>query len=327
LKLIDRFILLSALATFIGEIVGLTLTDRWDIAPIATIVAVVIVLLYWLAASLSLKPFLRVIEQTQEIARGSRVALGVGNQSPEQERLTASIEDILAQMRASQTAMGTFLADASHELKTPLTVIKGYIELLTDRLNNKKQLDADFTAKALAKMSQEANRMQSLINELLLIAKVGETKTRTMTKLNLSEIVLNELQSIADLQPERQVITNVEPVVEITGDRALMEQLVANIFSNIRRHTAASATVRVSLLGGNTWAVFSVNDAGPGLSDEAYAVGISHFKRFDKSRSRATGGTGLGMSIIQSIVERHGGRMKLSKSDLGGLRTRIWLPR
>lgn len=327
MKLVDRFILLSGLATFIGGTLGLWLTNRWDIWPLACLVATVIVCLYWLAAIVTLKPILRVIEQTKEIAQGSRAALGGGTQGPEQAALTSSIEEILSQLRASQEAMGTFLGDASHELKTPLTVIKGYLELLADRLNRDKQLDPEFTGKALAKMTGEATRMQSIINDLLFLAKVGEAKSGTMTRVNLSEILNNEIESIRDLQPDRPIQTNIEENLEIVGDRSLLEQLFANIFSNIRRHTATAAEVKVSLLGGNTWVVLSVNDAGPGLSDEAYTVGVSHFKRFDKSRSRTTGGTGLGMSIIQSIVERHDGRLKLSKSDLGGLRTRIWLPR
>ncbi len=315
------------MATFVGEIIGLTLTNRWDLWPLATLVGAGIVCLFWLAARITLRPILRVIEETQEIARGSRAALGASGQGHEQSILTDSIEGILTQLRASQEAMSTFLADASHELKTPLTVIKGYVELMSEQLATRNELNPDFAGKALAKMSLEATRMQALIADLLFVAKVGDVKSGTMAQVNLSDLLMSELESLRDLQPERPLVLNVDSDVEVFGNKALLQQLLANIFSNLRRHTAASATARIALLGGATWVVLSINDAGPGLSDEAYETGVSHFKRFDKSRSRETGGTGLGMSIIQSIVERHGGRMRLSKSDLGGLRTRIWFPR
>lgn len=315
------------MATFVGEIVGLTLTNRWDIWPLATLVGVAIVCLFWLAARLTLRPILKVIEETQEIAQGSRAALGAKGPGLEQAMLTESIEGILERVRGSQETMSTFLADASHELKTPLTVIKGYVELMSEQLATRNELNPDFAGKALAKMSLEATRMQALVADLLFVAKVGDTKTGTMAQVNMSDLLNSEIDSLKDLQPERPLVLNIDSGVEVFGNKALLQQLLANIFSNLRIHTAASAKARIALLGGATWVVLSINDAGPGLSDEAYATGVSHFKRFDKSRSRETGGTGLGMSIIQSIVERHGGRMRLAKSDLGGLRTRIWLPR
>jgi two-component system OmpR family sensor kinase len=129
------------------------------------------------------------------------------------------------------------------------------------------------------------------------------------------------------LQPTRPVVVSIEPGIDVLGARDLLLQVLANLTSNIRRHTLVTDSLRVSLhTEDGMLAVLSFDDSGRGLPEEFYAGGINHFQRFDNSRSRASGGSGLGMSIMAAIVEKHGGEVKLEKSDLGGLRTEIRLP-
>jgi two-component system OmpR family sensor kinase len=263
------------------------------------------------------------------------VPLPVSNGQSEVDRLARALSDMVEALqnsidleRDTQQNMQTFLGDASHELRTPLTVIKGYVELL------QKNPDAgvEQTARAYERMLAEANRMDALVKDLLLLAELGETKTDTkimseLSVIDLSALVGTAVDDLRILQPTRPVVVSIEPNVMILGARDLILQVLANLTSNIRRHTLVTDSLRVSLRNeDDLFAVLSFDDGGRGLPEEFYAAGINHFQRFDNSRSRESGGSGLGMSILAAIVRKHGGEVQLSKSDLGGLRTEIRLP-
>jgi signal transduction histidine kinase len=102
--------------------------------------------------------------------------------------------------------------------------------------------------------------------------------------------------------------------------------MLANIFSNLRRHTPDNAQTQISLTSRGNKALLVVSDAGPGLPDEVYQNGIQYFQRFDRSRSRESGGSGLGMTIMKRIIESTNGSIQLRKSELGGLEIEISLP-
>ena len=278
----------------------------------------------------------RLVDAAGLIADGETdVPLPSGNGQSEVDRLARalshmvdSLQNSIALERDTQQNMQTFLGDASHELRTPLTVIKGYVELL------QKNPDAgvEQTARAYERMLSEANRMDALIKDLLLLAELGETKTDTkimseLSVIDLSAVVGTAVDDLRILQPTRPVVVSIEPNVMVLGARDLILQVLANLTSNIRRHTLVTDSLRVSLRNeDDLFAVLSFDDGGRGLPEEFYAAGINHFQRFDNSRSRESGGSGLGMSILAAIVRKHGGEVKLEKSDLGGLRTEIRLP-
>jgi len=278
----------------------------------------------------------RLVDAAGLIAEGdAEVELPAGTGESEVDRLARALRHMVDSLqhsieveRDTQQSMQTFLGDASHELRTPLTVIKGYVELL------QKNPDAgpEQTARAYERMLAESNRMDALIRDLLLLAELGETKTDTkvMSELSLidfSAVVGTAVDDLRILQPERPVVVSIDAGIEILGARDLILQVLANLTSNIRRHTLVTDSLRVSLRAEDgMFAVLSFDDSGRGLPQEFYEAGISHFQRFDNSRSRESGGSGLGMSILAAIVRKHGGEIKLEKSDLGGLRTEIRLP-
>lgn len=279
---------------------------------------------YWVLAALVLKPVEILANQTSEALAGSRVTLAIRAQSPELHQLVGSLDGIFLRLHASKKAMHQFLGDASHELRTPLTVISAYLQLLGQP---ESQANAEYVAKSIEKMTIEAQRMQRLIDDLLQLAEIGESAPLGGSEaVDLSRLVTVEADSLRDLQPDRPVTLALPSQAFVMGNADLLAQLVANLFANIRRHTAANAPVQVDLVSGVTWVSLTCNDGGPGLSAEAYASGIQHFQRYDQSRSRDSGGSGLGMSIMASIVERHGGQISVSPSVLGGLCTRITFP-
>jgi signal transduction histidine kinase len=217
--------------------------------------------------------------------------------------------------------MQNFLGDASHELRTPLTVVKGYVELLSTQ-----NMDEEQRARAFDRVNSEVVRMEALINDLLLLAELGESKPVGVGAIDLSGLVLAAVQDLKVLQPERSVRTSVEVGVSMHGTAELIQQLISNLFANLRRHTPADTRVTVSLSKTDHQATLTIDDAGPGLPAESYARGINHFQRFDASRSRESGGSGLGMSIMAAVVRQHGGTIELNPSPLGGLQTVINLP-
>lgn len=216
--------------------------------------------------------------------------------------------DALARMQA-------FLGDASHELRTPLTVIKGYVEMLS-----KGQMSAPADQeRAFNRVSTEISRMETLIHDLLLLAELGESAARENAHLDLSEICKSHSEDFKTLNSTRSVELSIVDGVEIEGVHDYISRFVQNALNNISRHTEASAPVRVSLNKNNKWAILTIEDGGKGLPENAYNEKVKSLTRFDPSRSRESGGSGLGMSIMAAVVEKSGGVLQLQKSTLGGL--------
>lgn len=218
--------------------------------------------------------------------------------------------------------MQRFLGDASHELRTPLTVIKGYNELLS-----KGQItDLADRVRAFSRVRTEIERMESLIHDLLLLAELGESKPTTFEKVDLSELVSAHANDFAFLNKERKLNVNISHTLSVQGSREHLNRLIQNCLSNILRHAPSTAPVAITLKNKGKKVNLIIEDGGPGLPESAYRSEIAAMNRFDPSRSRESGGSGLGMSIIAAIVQEHGGKLDLRKSELGGLAVDVELP-
>lgn len=223
---------------------------------------------------------------------------------------------------ASLARMQEFLGDASHELRTPLTVIKGYVEMLS-----KEQLQApDDKVRAFNRVGTEINRMETLIQDLLLLAELGESGARDIEEIDLSEIVSAHGTDFTTLNPGRTVRLQVAPNLSIMGSRDYMSRFIQNALTNIVRHTDANAAVRITLSKSGKYVTLVIEDAGPGLPAGAYRENIRSLNRFDKSRSRENGGSGLGMSIMSAVIQKLDGKFSLRKSEMGGLAIVAELP-
>ena len=223
---------------------------------------------------------------------------------------------------ASLARMQEFLGDASHELRTPLTVIKGYVEMLS-----KDQLTAPADkSRAFNRVGSEITRMETLIQDLLLLAELGESGARDIETIDLSEIVTAHGTDFTTLNPDRTVGLQVTPGLFIVGSRDYISRFIQNALTNIVRHTGADDAVRITLVKSGKQIELKIEDSGPGLPDSAYREDIRSLKRFDKSRSRENGGSGLGMSIMSAVIEKLDGKFSLRKSELGGLAIVAELP-
>jgi signal transduction histidine kinase len=232
------------------------------------------------------------------------------------------LNEVVNSLQKNQDNMREFLGDASHELRTPLTVIKGYVEILSKN----QTADGAKTAEYYARVSHEIERMQSLINDLLLIAELEDQTPIAPEIINFSREVAHLSNDLKTLQPMRPMETKIEPGILVNISHNYAQQMLANIFANLRRHTPEDSQVLIILATAGNKAVLTISDAGPGLPEEVYKSGIQYFQRFDRSRSRESGGSGLGMTIMKRIIENAEGTITLRKSEFSGLEIEISLP-
>ncbi len=227
----------------------------------------------------------------------------------------------LALERTQREKMQEFLGDAAHELRTPLTVIKGYAELLEGN-----KLEGDREVQAFTRLNSEIKRMESLIADLLILAELGEEKGGEFSALNLSQLLSESVDDFVGVASGHAIELLIDKDVVLDGSEKYLQRFIANALTNIRVHAPRDVPVRITLKGGRDIKLI-IEDGGAGLPADSYGEKIQGLKRFDRSRSRETGGSGLGLSIMNAVVERHKGVLTLRKSDLGGLAIEVQLPR
>jgi signal transduction histidine kinase len=233
-------------------------------------------------------------------------------------KMVSRLSDSLEIEKRGKAAMESFVADASHELRTPLTVIRGYSELLT-------QGDAALRKSASEKIIREVDKMNLLVGDLLLLARLGEVGAAQLQWVEFDTLVREAFDDLLVLDSKRSIKLTLSKTA-IRTDPDLVSKFLNNVTSNIHRYVPVAAKVEVTLKKIGSQISLAIEDGGPGLPEVAYQKGIRSFKRFDSSRSKEAGGTGLGMSIMHAIGESLGGKVEVSKSKLGGLSVRLELP-
>ena len=218
--------------------------------------------------------------------------------------------------------MRQFVADASHELRTPLAAIRGYAEL-TRRGNYDLPSDV---VHSLGRVESEATRMTSLVEDLLLLARLDEGRDLESAPLDLTRLLIDSVSDAHAAGPDHEWSLDLpeEPVM-IEGDVARLHQVFANLLGNARVHTPVGTGVVTSVVIDGPRAVVTVSDDGPGIPAELQPVLFERFARGDSSRSRAAGSTGLGLAIVAAVVEGHGGTVEV-QSEPGSTSFRVILP-
>jgi signal transduction histidine kinase len=233
--------------------------------------------------------------------------------------MVTALQERIALEAQNANAMQQFIDDASHELRTPLTVVKGYNELLASGHASLEQ-----QARAVSRMRSEVERMEELVRDLLLLAELREAPHHEKQLVDLSELLKTRVREFALDHPERALTSVIEGGITVRARGDFVDRLVSNAFNNVLRHTKSDAPLRVTLDGTPHEASLVIEDGGAGLP--FYGVRPQRFQRFDDSRSRETGGSGLGMSIMADVAESLGGTMTTAPSSLGGLALRFVLP-
>ncbi|ANC32581.1 sensor histidine kinase [Isoptericola dokdonensis] len=293
---------------------------------------------FWLVQH-SLRPLRRIESTAAAIADGDlsqRVpeqprSTEVGSLSHSLNTMLAQIEVAFAAQEASEQRMRRFVSDASHELRTPLATIKGYGELY--RMG---ALDTgDKVEDTMVRIEDSARRMGTLVNDLLVLARLDEGRPMRQEAVDLVPMVRDTAQDLHALDPTRTVTvaglapgSAAPPSLVVTGDADRLRQVLTNLVGNVARHTPAGSPAEILLgRGPDGAAVVEVRDHGPGISEEQAAKIFERFYRADSSRNRSSGGSGLGLAIVAAILASHGGRTEVGTTPGGGLTVRVMLPR
>jgi two-component system sensor histidine kinase TrcS len=232
-------------------------------------------------------------------------------------RLLDHVERALGDAAASDRRMRQFITDASHELRTPLAAIHGYAELT----RQDSAVLPETTEYSLARIEAEARRMNSLVSDLLLLARLDEGQDLDTAEVDLADLIIDAVNDAAVSAPGHHWITKVpDGAVLVRGDRAQLHQTLANLLSNARVHTPEGTTVTTGVAAGRAddgvdYVELSVADDGPGIDHELLPDLFERFVRADKSRSRQAGSFGLGLSIAASIIEAHKGTIEAESAD------------
>jgi two-component system OmpR family sensor kinase len=242
----------------------------------------------------------------------------------------------------SEQKVREFAADASHELRTPLTTIRGYAELYRQGALGPDQLPS-----AMRRIEQEAQRMSTLVAELLELARLDRTSSLDLTETDLAAVVRDAVADAIAVEPGRPVRAEAPPRLVAVVDEPRVRQVVANLLGNVRAHTPPTTPVAVRLGAISGGVLIEVADAGPGMSAEDAIRAFDRFHRAaDRSSSNGadgrgqegahgeagrrgtgrTGGSGLGLSIVQAIATAHGGQATLESKPGRGTKVRVWLP-
>jgi two-component system OmpR family sensor kinase len=209
----------------------------------------------------------------------------------------------------SEQRVRQFVADASHELRTPLASIRGYAELTR---KEREPVPAG-VVHAISRVESEAKRMSTLVDDLLLLARLDAGRPLDEEEVDLTEIVVNAVSDAHAASPQHQWRLDLpdEPVL-VRGDTARLHQIVANLLGNARVHTLPGTTVLTSLTREPGRVRLSVRDDGPGVPAEQQATVFQRFARGDSARTRTGGSTGLGLSIVAAVAGAHGGSVELT---------------
>jgi two-component system OmpR family sensor kinase len=294
----------------------------------------------YLVVQRSLRPLVQV-ERTAEAIAGGDLSQRVPESDPRTEVGSLSrsfnvmlgrIEQAFAQReaserqaRASEDRMRRFVGDASHELRTPLTSIRGFAELYRQgALPTQEDVD-----RAMARVEDEASRMGLLVEDLLMLARLDQQRPLERAPVDLLELAGDAVQDGKAIDPGRDitleaVATGPAPIVE--GDEQRLRQVFTNLVSNALTHTPSTAPVTVRVSTGSGLATVEVVDRGPGIPPEDRQRVFERFYRTDASRTRRSGGSGLGLSIVSALVAAHGGRIEVGETPGGGATFVVTLP-
>ena len=307
------------------DVVDAARKNLTDVLSIIWIVAVLFSgIAVWLTIGQSLKPLGAITETVEQINRADDLSRRIPYSGPDDDEIgsmVGSFNQTLERLEALFTSQQRLLADVSHELRTPLTVIKGNVDLM----RRMKSLDAE----SLTSIDQEAGRLTRLVGGLLLLAQAESGKlTLVMKKVELDLLLTEVFQEMSILAANKvHVHLNEIDQVYVNGDRDRLKQVFINLVANAIQYTPQGGDVFVSLEQIKDQARVIVRDTGPGIPTEDLPHIFERFYRAEKSRTRGKStGFGLGLSIVNWIVEKHGGRIEVASQEAKGTSFVVWLP-
>jgi two-component system OmpR family sensor kinase len=307
-----------------------SLTRTFVLAGLGVLVVGAVV--SWLVIRRGLRPVDRMIDTASAIAAGDLSRrVDHDDDSTELGQLAQALDDMLGQLEASfderaaaQARLEQFVADASHELRTPVTAIRGYAELYrSGGLEDRANLD-----RAMTRIEQESARMGGLVEDLLLLARLDQHRPLEHETVDVRALAADATSDLQAIEPERPVELHTpdnRPTI-VRGDERRLRQVLANLLNNARMHTPAGTPVAVTVERTGETVRIVVADEGPGIAAADQRRIFERFYRTDRSRSRERGGSGLGLSIVAAVVAAHGGTVRVESEPGSGTAFTVDVP-
>jgi two-component system OmpR family sensor kinase len=282
--------------------------------------------------TVGLRPLANVEATAERIAEGDLTArlpdvkpnTEVGRLVSTLNTMLGRIEESFAARLESESKLRRFVADASHELRTPITAIRGFAELHRQGAVTGEEK----TKELIGRIENESKRMGSLVEDLLLLARLDQSREMKSDPVNLTQIVADAVAS-ARAAGQNHTVNFDEQSEEIyaLGDKDRIHQVVANLLANARTHTPAGTVIDVSVKQDTDGVRIRIADNGPGLSDADQARIFERFYRADASRVRTDGeGTGLGLSIVDAVMRAHAGQVSVESEEGKGAVFTLFFP-
>ena len=307
----------------LGQLLQLEVLISLAVVAATAVLALIII-------RIGLRPLQRMAGVAQDIAAGDLTRrVEPANKNTEIGRLGIALNGMLSQIEAafgertrSEQRLRRFIADASHELRTPLTSVRGYAEMLRRGAQESPE-DASI---ARRRIEEESVRMSLMVDDMLVLARLGQGRPLERAPVDLQSIARDAVADAHAVAPQRAITLDAPASVVITGDDTRLRQAVGNLVRNALVHTPAASPIEVALGTHDGMATMSVVDHGPGLKPDDAGRVFEPFYRADPSRSRDSGGAGLGLSIVAAVVDAHGGSVKVEETPGGGATFEVELP-
>lgn len=287
------------------------------------ILAILVVASVIVARFISL-PIAQMTDAIERMRKGEFGARANVRGSSEIAQMARTFNDMSEQIENVEHQRQEFVANASHELKTPLSAIK----ILTESLLYQQGVEEATYKEFLADIDQQIDRLNSLLGDLLILAQSERSATAMRyTTESVDELIDECVKTLMPLAAEKDIAINLSDArVEMRCDRIKLSTALMNLLSNAIKFTPAGGSVSTRVEADGTWVTIEISDTGIGIPDEDRAHIFERFYRVDKARARGTGGTGLGLAIVQQVVRLHGGEITLAAKRRPGTTFIVRLP-
>lgn len=320
----DRYLFKMLPSPYLHKELGSSSEYRW--LRLAVTLTIILLASLWLSRHV-VKPVITLKQASQRMADGqlsTRVGNTIGTRKDELGELGRSFDDMAEQLEKTITGQKQLLRDISHEIRTPLTRQRIAIDLVRELLDHDPS-----TENLLNKIEAQNNKLNELIENLLTLNRLNDGASQlSMETVDVSPLI-SELIDDAEIEASTKKITILKQGLEsavISGNRILLARAFENIIGNTLKYSPENAIVSIDISIADNGIIIAIEDQGPGLSEEEIKQVFTPFYRADNSRTHATGGYGLGLSIVKKVVDLHQGKVELYSPEEGGLSVRVYLP-
>jgi two-component system, OmpR family, sensor kinase len=309
------------IAAFMGPLDATTTELKTAVYAAASLIGVILIAAGIWIEQLGLRPIARMKRTAEAVLAGDRdQRIDTTHAGAETADLANALNSMLDQQQAIEARLRQFVADASHELRTPTSVISGLSQLWRQGELREGQALQD----AMRRIGQESTRIKALVEELLLLARLDEGMPLPHRPLDLTALVRDIVEDAASTNPSRPITASLEPNVFVSGEQVALRKVVGNLVANALIHTPTDSALDVALSRQSTGCRLEICDSGPGMTSIEAIHAFDRFWRAESSRTRT--GSGLGLPIAQAIVTAHGGTIHLHTTPETGTTVRIELP-